>query len=143
MVAKAGQTSRVGWSALLLLAQLLAFGILPSLHLASVHRSDAAARIGVAASQVMAATADLPPGPAAATDKEPVRQGSRGSEPGSHDHSTCQFCRIADSRYTPATAVALAVVTLTAARDEVCAATSWRGARTLHPTHGPRPPPLS
>jgi hypothetical protein len=142
MVAKAGHTSRVGWSALLLLAQLLAFGILPSLHLASVHRSDAA-KIRVTASLAMAARADLPPGQAADTDEEPVRQGSRGSEPGSHDHSTCQFCRIADSRYTPATEVALAVVTLTAAGDEVCAAISWRGARTLHPAHGPRPPPLS
>jgi hypothetical protein len=140
MVAKAMHTSRVRWSALLLMAQLLAIGIVPSLHLASVHRGAGAAVSGTQAGTVTTAGAAALPGQA--TAEEPARDGSRGSEPGSHDHSTCQFCRIADSRYTPATGVALSVVVLVGAPDDASASTSWRGTRTLHPAHGPRPPPL-
>jgi hypothetical protein len=135
MVAKAGDTSRVTWSALLLLAQLLAFGILPALHLARGHGgSDAAVALDThAACLVDGRTAE--PGLSAHESSRPER--------GGHDHTTCQFCRIADSRYTPATAVALSAATPASTWDATVAFNSWRGVRLLHPAYGPRPPPLA
>jgi hypothetical protein len=137
MVAKAGDTSRVTWSALLLLAQLLAFGILPTMHLARAHRG-AGVVVGLdthAACVVAGRTADH--------SRLAAHDGGRGPERTGHDHTTCQFCRIADSRYTPGMGAALSAATLAAARDATVSFVSWRGVRLLHPAHGPRPPPLA
>jgi hypothetical protein len=136
MVAKAGDTSRVTWSALLLLAQLLAFGILPTLHLARAHRgTDATVALATHA-------ACLLDGRTAEPDRLSAHEGSR-PERGGHDHTTCQFCRIADSRYTPARGVALFAATPAAAWDATVAFDSWHVVRLLHPAYGPRPPPLA
>jgi hypothetical protein len=123
MVARTRDTSRVTWGALLLLAQLLAFGILPSLHI------QAAGFHGAQAVALSSAEAD-----AGSTDP--------GKRHG-HDESTCQFCRIADSRYSPAVGDASTVVTRTGMQHAPDTAGSWLRVMTLHPAHGPRPPPLT
>jgi hypothetical protein len=125
MVAKLGKTSRVGWGALLVLAQLLAFGILPSLHVATgLHPPDVAA--------VESAQPSLSP---ADGDHAPTRPH------GGHDESACQYCRLTDARFALEPAAAPASPVAESLLDVPQAASSWRGATAVLATHAPRAPP--
>jgi hypothetical protein len=125
MVAKHGKTSRVGWGALLLLAQLLAFGILPSLHFAfGLHAPHA---------EVVAH--------AATSADDGARAPARPH--GGHDESACQYCRLADLRYAIEAAAAPATLVAEPLLDVPRIASSWYGVPAMVAIHGPRAPPLS
>jgi hypothetical protein len=159
MVARTRDTSRVTWGALLLLAQLLAFGILPSLHMqaAGFHGDQAVGLYGAQAVAMSSAGPDAGSTDSDARPNEPdagsTDSDARPNEPdtgstesgnrGGHDESTCQFCRIADSRYSPAVGGASTLVTRTELEHAPDTAGSWLRTTTLHPAHGPRPPPLT
>jgi hypothetical protein len=124
MVAIVRTSSRGRWGALVLLAQLLAFGILPTLHLQlpGVHEH------GVAASHPSVA---VHPG----SDQQHDHR--------RHDESTCQFCRLADSRFASVPAADPVPPAGAATRPAADAAPAWHAARPAVSVHSPRAPPAA
>jgi hypothetical protein len=136
MVANLGKTSRVGWGALLMLAQLLAFGILPTLHLLSGSHGGPAARVGASTD----AAADVNARAVACLHERSGDDPSR--TPGGHDHGTCQFCRVADARYTASPYVPVRIDLAAAVEGGAGIVPAWHGTPAPRRIPGPRAPPV-